>query len=91
MKRDYSKWCSVVLIAAIYSIAGIAGWLLFDALATNPLTANPLIRLFFLSRKGTINAKHCSHIPQIHTKKSHKTCTCQKKSVILRGILKIKL
>ena len=46
MKRDYSKWCSVALIAAIYALAGVAGWLLFEGLATNPLTPNPLIRLF---------------------------------------------
>ena len=30
MKRDYSKWCSVALIAAIYTLAGVAGWLLFE-------------------------------------------------------------
>ena len=29
MKRDYSKWCSVALICAIYLFAGIAGWFLF--------------------------------------------------------------
>lgn len=39
MKRDYSKWCSVALIAAIYAIAGVAGWLLFEGLAANPMTA----------------------------------------------------
>ena len=30
MKRDYSKWCSVALITAIYALAGVAGWLLFS-------------------------------------------------------------
>lgn len=54
MKRDYSKWCSVALIAAIYAIAGVAGWLLFEALATNPLTTNPLIRLFLADVLATI-------------------------------------
>ena len=54
MKRDYSKWCSVALIAAIYALAGVAGWLLFDALAANPLTANPLIRLFLADVLATI-------------------------------------
>ena len=29
MKRDYSKWCSVALICAIYLFAGVAGWFLF--------------------------------------------------------------
>ena len=32
MKRDYSKWCSVALIAAIYLLAAVAGVLLFDRL-----------------------------------------------------------
>ena len=54
MKRDYSKWCSVALIVAIYAFAGVAGWLLFDALATNPLTANPLIRLFLADVLATV-------------------------------------
>ena len=54
MKRTYSKWCSVALIVAIYAIAGVAGWLLFEALATNPLTANPLIRLFLADVLATI-------------------------------------
>lgn len=44
MKRDYSKWCSIALITAIYVLAGVAGVLLFKF--TNPLIANPLIRLF---------------------------------------------
>lgn len=49
MKRDYSKWCSVALIAAIYVIAGVAGWLLFEALAINPIT-----RLFLADVLATI-------------------------------------
>jgi len=32
MKRAYSKWCSVALIAAIYLLAAVAGVLLFDRL-----------------------------------------------------------
>lgn len=32
MKRNYSKWCSVALIAAIYLLAAVAGVLLFDRL-----------------------------------------------------------
>ena len=54
MKRDYSKWCSVALIAAIYTIAGVAGWLLFEGLANNTLTANPLVRLFLADVLATI-------------------------------------
>ena len=62
MKRDYSKWCSVALIAAIYTLAGVAGWLLFETtnplttnpLTTNPLTANPLTRLFLADVLATI-------------------------------------
>jgi len=54
MKRDYSKWCSVALIIAIYTIAGVAGWLLFEGLAANPITANPLIRLFLADVLATI-------------------------------------
>ncbi len=54
MKRDYSKWCSIALITAIYVLAGVAGWLLFDALSANPLTANPLLRLFCADVLATI-------------------------------------
>jgi len=54
MKRDYSKWCSVALIAAIYVLAGVAGWVLFNALAAYPLTTNPLIRLFMADLLATI-------------------------------------
>jgi len=49
MKRDYSKWCSVALIATIYAMAGVAGWLLYDALTLHPCThspIHPLIALF---------------------------------------------
>ena len=52
MKRDYSKWSSVALITAIYVLAGIAGVLLFNF--TNPLIANPLIRLFLADILATI-------------------------------------
>ena len=37
MKRDYSKWRSVALIVAIYAIAGVAGWLLFDWLTAQAM------------------------------------------------------
>ena len=37
MKRDYSKWCSVALIAAIYALAGVAGWLLFSWLTAQAM------------------------------------------------------
>ena len=52
MKRAYSKWCSVALIAAIYTLAGIAGWLLFES--TNSLITNPLTRLFVADVLATI-------------------------------------
>ena len=52
MKRDYSKWCSVALITAIYVLAGVAGVLLFKY--TNPLIPNPLIRLFLADVIATI-------------------------------------
>lgn len=48
MKRDYSKWCSVALIAAIYVIAGVTGWLLFDALTLHPFTHSPIHPLIAL-------------------------------------------
>ena len=54
MKRNYSKWSSVALIAAIYTFAGVAGWLLFEGLAANPLTANPLTRLFLADVLTTV-------------------------------------
>ena len=52
MKRDYSKWCSVALITAIYVLAGVAGVLLFKY--TNPLIPNPLICLFLADVLATI-------------------------------------
>ena len=52
MKRDYSKWCSVALIVAIYVLAGVAGWLLFES--TNSLITNPLTRLFLADVLATI-------------------------------------
>ena len=39
MKRDYSKWCSVALIVAIYTLAGVAGWLLFSWLTAQAMQA----------------------------------------------------
>jgi steroid 5-alpha reductase family enzyme len=35
MKRNYSKWCSVALIAAIYLLAAVAGIVLFKALLSH--------------------------------------------------------
>ena len=52
MIRDYSKWRSIALITAIYALAGVAGVLLFKF--TNPLIANPLIRLFLADVLATI-------------------------------------
>ena len=54
MKRTYSKWCSVALITGIYVLAGVAGWLLFEGLSSNPLITNPLIRLFLADVLATI-------------------------------------
>ena len=57
MKRTYSKWCSVALITAIYALAGIAGWLLFEGLTLHPFTPSPLhplIRLFLADVLATI-------------------------------------
>ena len=48
MKRTYSKWCSVALIAAIYTLAGVAGWLLFEGLTVHPFTHSPLHPLIAL-------------------------------------------
>ena len=33
MKRTYSKWGSIALIATIYILAGVIGWLLFNSLS----------------------------------------------------------
>ena len=52
MKRDYSKWCSVGLITAIYVLAGIAGTLLF--VSTAPLVAHPVVRLFLADVLATV-------------------------------------
>jgi steroid 5-alpha reductase family enzyme len=54
MKRDYSKWYSVALIAAIYTLAGAAGWLMFNALTSNPLTTDPLIALLCADVLATV-------------------------------------
>ena len=34
MKRTYSKWSSIALITAIYVLAGIIGWLVFNSLSS---------------------------------------------------------
>ncbi|MBQ1874428.1 MAG: DUF1295 domain-containing protein, partial [Paludibacteraceae bacterium] len=51
MKRDYSKWCSVALITAIYVLAGVAGVLLFKALTPH---LSPLTSLFLADVLATI-------------------------------------
>ena len=52
MKRDYSKWCSVALIAAMYTLAGVAGWLLFDCLIMQAM--QPIWALFLADVLATI-------------------------------------
>ena len=52
MKRDYSKWCSVAVISAIYVLAGVGGVLLF--MYTNTLIPNPIVRLFAADVLATI-------------------------------------
>ena len=52
MKRDYSKWCSVALITAIYVLAGVAGVLLFRF--TAPVIASSIVRLFLADVLATI-------------------------------------
>ena len=48
MKRDYSKWCSVALIVAIYTLAGVAGWRLFDRLFLADVLATIVVWAFGL-------------------------------------------
>ena len=52
MKRDYSKWCSVALIAAIYTLAGVAGWLLFSWLTAQAM--QPILALLLADVLATI-------------------------------------
>lgn len=52
MKRDYSKWCSVALIAAIYALAGAAGWLLFSWLTKQ--SVQPVLALLLADVLATI-------------------------------------
>ena len=54
MKRTYSKWCSIALITAIYVLAGILGWLVFDALISTSLILNPILALFVADVVATI-------------------------------------
>ena len=54
MKRNYSKWCSVALIATIYILAGVAGCLLFHALTSGPLSTVPLIALLCADVLATV-------------------------------------
>lgn len=53
MKRDYSKWCSVALIAAIYVLAGVAGVLLFRYVLS-AFDCAPLLALFLADVMATI-------------------------------------
>ena len=52
MKRTYSKWCSVALIAAIYTLASVAGWLLFSWLTAQAM--QPVIALLLADVLATI-------------------------------------
>ena len=52
MKRDYSKWCSVALIAGIYVLAGVAGVLLFNWLAE--ALVKPVWALFWADVLATV-------------------------------------
>ena len=52
MKRDYSKWCSVGLIAAIYVLAGVAGVMLFNWLAD--ASVKPVWALFWADVLATV-------------------------------------
>ena len=52
MKKDYSKWCSVALITAIYVIAGVAGVLLFRYLTATAM--QPIAALFLADVLATV-------------------------------------
>ena len=52
MKRNYSKWQSIALIAAIYLLAGVAGVLLFRQLLT--MTIHPVWALLCADVAATI-------------------------------------
>ena len=52
MKRNYSKWGSVALIAAIYVIAGVAGVVLFNCLTNNSM--QPLWALLMADVLATV-------------------------------------
>ena len=55
MKRDYSKWCSVALITAIYVLAGMAGVVLFGAVSCQPSAiSEPIMALFLADVLATI-------------------------------------
>jgi len=53
MKRDYSKWCSVALITAIYALAGVAGVLLFRYMLA-AFHCAPLLALFLADVLATV-------------------------------------
>lgn len=52
MKRNYSKWQSIALIAAIYVLAGVAGVLLFGQLQT--MAINPVWALLCADVAATV-------------------------------------
>ena len=56
MKRQYSKWTSVALIAAIYVLAGIVGWLVFDLVMqhNSSFEGKALLGLFLADIVATI-------------------------------------
>ena len=53
MKRAYSKWVSIALITAIYVIAGIIGWQVFQS-SVHSLNLHPLIALFIADIVATV-------------------------------------
>ncbi len=54
MKKTYSKWCSIGLITAIYCVAGVIGWFVFDGLVASISAIHPLVALFLADIAATI-------------------------------------
>ena len=54
MKREYSKWCSVALITAIYVLAGLAGALLFAVMLSHLPAVHPLVALLCADVLATV-------------------------------------
>jgi steroid 5-alpha reductase family enzyme len=64
MKKNYSRWSSIVLIAFIYLLAAVAGVELFVSLThkPQPLVDNPIIALFCADILATIIVWGCGLI-----------------------------